>query len=86
MFLLYSINTNIVLVVISLKYILSQQYNIINLISRAKTFVYNKNYKSKQDRKDIAIEKYTHDKILRLTILKYILIIISIYKFEIYFV
>ena len=61
LFLLHSRNTNIVLMMMSLKLIAKQQYEKINKFFRIRFFVYDKNHKFKLNRQRIAVEMYIHD-------------------------
>ena len=61
LFLLHSRNTNIVLMMMFLKFIAKQQYEKINKFSRIRFFVYDKNHKFKLNRQRIAVEMYIHD-------------------------
>ena len=61
LFLLHSRNTNIVLMMMSLKFIAKQQYEKINKFFRTRFFVYDKNHKFKLNRQRIAVEMYIHD-------------------------
>ena len=58
--LLHPRNTGIVLVVVPLKLIAEQQYEKVNKFPRARSFVYDKDHKSKLDRQRIAAGVYTH--------------------------
>ena len=61
LFLLHFRNTNIVLMMMFLKFIAKQQYEKINKFSRIRFFVYDKNHKFKLNRQRIVVEMYTHD-------------------------